>query len=370
MDPNAFSDALNVLFGDGAHELIAKMNPDGADLSTHEKKRQKRQAQVGLASNILGIGAGAQGLYSAGHELKGKLDARKGKSNPKPAEVKPKNPEAKKVAGVRGKLRAVGESKKSWAKNPKTALYLAGGAVGLQAANLGGDLVANRVLAREAKKEVKKDIGAVTPEGQIRRKLHNPEVDGLPLGARGQLIKLTVNNKDKIKSGSKKTADVVVPGVRKTAIVAVETGKKTKEKLVSKAMDMELTTEISKVNADKRQVFGWASIVEKDGVPVVDLQGDYISVDEVEKAAYEYVQKSRKGGNMHARDGEAPVHVSDMIESFVVTPEKKEKLGLPESVPTGWWVGFKIHDDDTWDQIKSGKRPQLSIHGRGKRQEI
>src|SRR6185503_10016795 len=60
-------------------------------------------------------------------------------------------------------------------------------------------------------------------------------------------------------------------------------------------LDVVWEGEFSKVNADKQQVFGWASIVEMNGEPVVDLQGDYISIDEVEKSGYEYVMKSRKG---------------------------------------------------------------------------
>jgi hypothetical protein len=246
---------------------------------------------------------------------------------------------------------------------------MAGGAVGLQAANLGGDLVANRVLSREAKKEVKKGLTDYTVDGQIKQRVIE-EDSGTPLGTKGQLVRIGLKNKDKIKNNTQKVVSVTAPGVRKGTEIAVETTKKAKEKYISKALDMSLETEISKVNEEKRQIFGWASVVERDGQPVVDLQGDYISVEEVEKAAYEYVQKSRKGGNQHQRAGEEPLHVSDMIESFVVTPEKKEKLGLPDSVPTGWWVGFKINDDETWDQIKSGKRPQLSIHGRGKRQEL
>jgi len=65
--------------------------------------------------------------------------------------------------------------------------------------------------------------------------------------------------------------------------------------------------------------------------------------------------------------GDDPRHVSDLIESFVVTDEKKKLLGLPADMPTGWLVGFQVHDDDTWNLVKSGKRKGFSIHGSGKR---
>jgi hypothetical protein len=141
----------------------------------------------------------------------------------------------------------------------------------------------------------------------------------------------------------------------------------------------ELTGSLTQVDPDKRQVFGWASIVEKDGEPVVDLQGDYIGIDELEKSAYEYVHKSRIGGAMHRRVGpdgqiisktDAPYHAADLIESFVVTPDKIEKMGLPESTPVGWWVGFKVNDDEVWKSVKSGDWKGFSIHGAGKRKPM
>lgn len=129
--------------------------------------------------------------------------------------------------------------------------------------------------------------------------------------------------------------------------------------------------EFAKVGTDeKRQVFGWASIVTKDGRPVVDRQGDWIEPEEIEKAAYSYVVKSRTGGHQHRRDGEMPFKASDMIESIVFTPEKIEKMGLPDDFPVGWWVGYQITDDNTWDLVKSGRVTGFSIHGRGRRQEV
>jgi len=107
--------------------------------------------------------------------------------------------------------------------------------------------------------------------------------------------------------------------------------------------------------------------VELDGEPVVDLQGDIISAEEMEKAAYTYVSKSRKGGDMHLRNDWQPVQKSEMIESFIVTPEKRDAMGLPGSVPTGWWVGFQVQDPQVWADIRSGKRTGFSIHGHGRR---
>lgn len=123
----------------------------------------------------------------------------------------------------------------------------------------------------------------------------------------------------------------------------------------------------SKFDEDKRLAFGWASVIKKDGMDVVDRQGDWIHPEDLEDAAYRYVLSSRIGGDMHKRAGDNPHHVSDLVESIVFTDEKIAKLGLPDDFPRGWWVGFKVHDEETWQQVKKGGRTGFSIHGRGKR---
>ena len=128
---------------------------------------------------------------------------------------------------------------------------------------------------------------------------------------------------------------------------------------------------IVKADDDKRQVFGWASLIEKDGQPVLDKQGDVIGPDEMEKSAYRYVLESRKGGNQHKRtEYDEPLHVSDMIESLALTREKQQALGMGPDAPVGWWVGFKVNDDQTWADVKNGKVTAFSIHGRGRREDM
>ena len=63
-----------------------------------------------------------------------------------------------------------------------------------------------------------------------------------------------------------------------------------------------------------------------------------------------------------------PFQASDMVESFVVNDEKRNAMGLGDDVPDGWWVGFKVSDEDTWGKVKSGEVTGFSVHGKGKRQ--
>jgi hypothetical protein len=126
--------------------------------------------------------------------------------------------------------------------------------------------------------------------------------------------------------------------------------------------------EVSKVDEDKRLAFGWASIAYlPDGTLVDDKQGDVLDdVEEVEKSAYDFVVDCRDGGEMHIRKG-----IGTLVESMVFTPEKIQAMGIPEgTVPLGWWVGFRVADDDVWDRIKKGQYRMFSVHGRGTRKAL
>ena len=107
--------------------------------------------------------------------------------------------------------------------------------------------------------------------------------------------------------------------------------------------------------------------ITKDGEVVVDRQQDVIdSLHELEVAVYDYVENSRDAGEMHVRKG-----IGSLVESIVFTPEKIEALGLPaDSLPQGWWTGYRINDDGVWQGVKDGTYAMLSVHGLAKREVI
>ena len=121
---------------------------------------------------------------------------------------------------------------------------------------------------------------------------------------------------------------------------------------------------IRKLDDDKRLVFGWANVsVTVDGRQVVDYQHDMIDPDELEQAAYRFVELYRDGGEMHERTG-----VGVLVESVVLTEDKQEALGLiPGTVPVGWWVGFRVLDDEVWQKVKEGEYSMFSIGGQAVR---
>jgi hypothetical protein len=304
------------LYGDGAWEITKAASLSAED---RRKKNEKLQAQVGLASNVVGLGAGIAATPGAVAAVGPAFRAARGKTST-PSTTKMRRVVRSAKAGNKGAKAGLKTLKTL--RNKKVVAGLVAGNAALQVANVGGDAVANRVLSRASKdgtKKIKKSMGT---------------------DAKVKVLRKVEEKAPKVK-------------------IARNKGK-----------DFTISATVSKAIEDKRQVYGWASITEMDGQPVVDLQGDYTTIEEIEKAAHKYISKSRKGGDMHVRVGDDPKHVSDLIESIVITPEKKEALGLPPESPTGWWVGMQVHDDETWQLVKDGKRPMFSVHGSGRRVEM
>ena len=272
-----------------------------------EKKGGLSSTDKGLvAANAASAGLGALTLPTLAREVRNRATG--GPRQPGKALMKPRS---------QGRvLRAL--------RSPKAAVPLAAAALGGQVFNVAADAASTKSIAD--KRKVKKS--------------HDPK----------RQVQLRALSAAETKA-------------RKLAPVVAEKGKKG-------VGSFKVEAKVSKALEDKRQVYGWASITEMDGKPVVDLQGDYVTIEEIEKAAHSYISKSRKGGDMHLRNGSEPHHVADLIESVVITPEKKEALGLPADSPTGWWVGFQVNDEETWRKVKDGTRPMFSIHGSGRRQEV
>lgn len=122
---------------------------------------------------------------------------------------------------------------------------------------------------------------------------------------------------------------------------------------------------ITKVDESQNLVFGWANVsISKDGTQITDSQDDQIDIEELEQAAYEFNLHFREAGMNH--EGEA---IGKVVESFVVTPEKLEKMGLePDALPMGWWFGAYIEDDEVFAQVVKGELSMFSIQGTGIRE--
>lgn len=128
--------------------------------------------------------------------------------------------------------------------------------------------------------------------------------------------------------------------------------------------DFESRGEVTKMDDDQRIVYGYASVISKDGEPIVDRQGDIITAEELEKAASEFMLSGRIGKTMHS--GEP---TTTIIHSFPMTDEIKKAYQI-ESPYEAWLIAVKVHDDQTWDMVKRGELKDFSIGGKATRREL
>jgi hypothetical protein len=144
------------------------------------------------------------------------------------------------------------------------------------------------------------------------------------------------------------------------------TVQKAKKKPKTDAQKLTGCFKIQKSNDDKMLVFGWASVaITTEGEQVDDFQDDIIDPEDLENAAYDFVQFYRDGSEMHERGG-----VATLVESVVFTKEKQAAIGIPDgTLPEGWWIGFRVTDTDVWDKIKDGTYSMFSIEGTAIREE-
>lgn len=132
------------------------------------------------------------------------------------------------------------------------------------------------------------------------------------------------------------------------------------EELQTEAFTAELT--VCKVSEEQQLVYAFASVIEENGEPVVDLHGDIISESELVKAAHRSFRRMI-GKEMH-QGGQ----VAEIVESIVLTKELQKALGI-DIGKVAWLVAMKIYDLDVWQKVKDGTLSALSIGGRGIRSE-
>lgn len=130
-------------------------------------------------------------------------------------------------------------------------------------------------------------------------------------------------------------------------------------------MDIERAGEITKVDAEARVVYGWASVIRKGGKLQIDAQGDVIPDDVMEEAAWDFLKNAGVGCVMHARDAnDRPIQVGSCVASFPLTAVTKAAFGIQSDVD-GWMFGMHVTDDETWGMVKRGELKGFSIGGKG-----
>lgn len=123
--------------------------------------------------------------------------------------------------------------------------------------------------------------------------------------------------------------------------------------------------EVAKAQDDEQLVFGWASVAkDANGNAPLDWQGDQIEPVDLEKAVYDFNMHFRTCNDWHIENSTC----GTLVESVMFTKAKMQAMGIPEGVvPEGWWVGFKVQDQDIYQKVKKGQYRMFSIEGSARR---
>lgn len=130
---------------------------------------------------------------------------------------------------------------------------------------------------------------------------------------------------------------------------------------VSKGSRQAFCFQIEKAAASGKYVAGWASVIEIDGQPVTDIQGDVIDMDELRKSAHDFVSKARAAKVMHQGDS-----VGEVVESVLIDDSFAKAHGVKHG-KRGWWIAMAIQDGAIQKQVRDGALSAFSIGGSGKR---
>ena len=127
---------------------------------------------------------------------------------------------------------------------------------------------------------------------------------------------------------------------------------------------MELTFEIEKSDATGGYVRGWALVSAVDGQPVIDWHGDVVDIDELRKAAHDFVVDARVAKAMHSGGV-----IGDVVESVIIDDALAKALGIADG-RRGWFIGMRVNSEAVRKRVRSGELRSFSIGGRGRRTKV
>lgn len=109
---------------------------------------------------------------------------------------------------------------------------------------------------------------------------------------------------------------------------------------------------------DKARQMIWTEVY----VPMVpDSQGEFMTAEEIEKTAYNFM----RGQRMYNVDTEHNLEKNEtvVIESFIA------RQGDQDFIPGSWVVGMHVVNPTTWNKVEKGEVNALSMYGSGFRDE-
>jgi len=119
---------------------------------------------------------------------------------------------------------------------------------------------------------------------------------------------------------------------------------------------------IEKGDTPQRVTYG--VVLEPDSE---DLQGDVMTAEDIEKAAYGWMERSQQGGHMHV----SPVEGAKVVESYIAPCDiPVETTDGTETIKKGSWVLAMRWPPEIWEGIQKGRLTGYSVGGTGVREEI
>lgn len=128
-------------------------------------------------------------------------------------------------------------------------------------------------------------------------------------------------------------------------------------KILIKAIDGEPSIEfqapIIKIDEDGRRFYSVVYAPNEE-----DLQGEFASADDIQKAAYDFMKNLRAVNidKNHSFENEQAF----VAESWLI---RKDDPLFPEEKEGSWAVGIIVEDDDVWKEILDGKIEAVSMGG-------
>ena len=126
--------------------------------------------------------------------------------------------------------------------------------------------------------------------------------------------------------------------------------------------EVRLLVPIEKSDSPQRVTYG--VVLEPD---TEDLQGDVMTAEDIEKAAYDWMERSQHGGRMHAD----LVEGAKVVESYIAPCDiPVETAEGQEVIRKGSWVLAMRWPPEIWESIQKGELTGYSVGGTGVRLEI
>ena len=97
----------------------------------------------------------------------------------------------------------------------------------------------------------------------------------------------------------------------------------------------------------------------------LDTQGDYMTADEIQKAAHWY---AKNGSGVDIQHDEEKLEGAAVVESWIAKADfTLDKTDIKKGT---WLMTVEISDPDIWDKIEKGELTGFSMGGKGKYEEV